>query len=169
MSGMSIVNCLICDAKFYVKPSHKLKGWGKYCSIKCRTKSQFRGDTFKCFICKKEIYRSPLDIKRSKSGKYFCSKKCQTIWRNKVLYSGKNHSNWKYGESAYRRILKASDKVEICLLCKTQDKRVLIVHHVDKNRKNNNIANLSWLCYNCHYLVHHFVEASNRLLNLISF
>ena len=52
--------------------------------------------------------RSPLAIKKSKSGKYFCTKKCQTIWRNKILYTGENHSNWKDGESAYRRILETS-------------------------------------------------------------
>mgnify|MGYP001600280300 FL=1 len=164
---MSVVQCLICGAEFYVKPSHQAKGWGKYCSIKCRTSSQFKGSTFKCFICKKEIYRSPLAIKKSKSGKYFCSKICQTVWRNTILFSGRNHSNWTYGESAYRRILKSSDKTQICVLCSTKDKRVLIVHHVNKNRRDNDIANLIWLCCNCHYLVHHFTEINSKLLRLI--
>lgn len=165
---MPLVNCRICKIEFYVKPCHQLKGWGKYCSIKCRTKSQFKGATFNCFTCGKEVYRSPLAIKKSKSSKYFCTKTCQTLWRNKVLYSGENHSNWKYGESAYRRILESAKREQICLLCKIEDRRVLIVHHIDKNRKNNNLDNLVWLCCNCHYLVHHFVESKDKLYNLIT-
>jgi hypothetical protein len=164
---MPLAKCLICNYEFYVKPSHQLRGWGRYCSTKCRTKSQFKGNIFDCFTCKKNVYRSPLAIKKSKSGNYFCNKKCQTIWRNKILYSGENHFFWKNGESAYRRILKSSKRKEICLLCNTKDSRILIVHHLDKNRKNNDLKNLVWLCYNCHYLVHHFRELKDRLLNLI--
>lgn len=142
-------------------------GWGKYCSIDCRNKGQLRGEKVCCSICKKEVYRSPLAIKRSRSGKYFCSKICQTVWRNKIIFIGENHANWKNGESAYRRILKASGRLEICTLCETSDKRVLMVHHFDKNRKNNKITNLIWLCNNCHYLVHHYNDEAIKLRELI--
>jgi predicted HNH restriction endonuclease len=27
---------------------------------------------------------------------------------------------------------------------------------VDKNRKNNKIKNLIWLCRNCHFLIHNY-------------
>lgn len=165
---MAIANCLICKASFYVKPSHLQKGWGKYCSIICRSRSQLKGSTFKCHICSKEIYRSPLAIKKSKSRIYFCSKKCQTMWRNKILFTGKNHSNWKNGESAYRRILESTGTKKKCVLCKTFDKRVLIVHHIDFNRKNNELTNLAWLCYNCHYLVHNFADSKSKFANIIS-
>jgi len=164
---MPLVKCLICGAGFYAKPSHQLRGWGKYCSAECRNKSQFKGKNFSCFTCKKDVYRSPLAIKKSKSGKYFCSKKCQTIWRNICLYSGKNHFFWKNGESAYRRILKRSKRKEICLLCNTIDDRILIVHHLDKNRNNNDLNNLIWLCHNCHYLVHHHKETKDKLFTLL--
>lgn len=163
---MPLVRCLICSTEFYVKPSHRLKGWGKYCSAACRTQSQFKGKNVNCFICNKQIYRSPKDLRSSNSGKYFCSKTCQTIWRNTILYSGENHINWKYGESAYRRILKSTGTEQMCMLCKTNDIRILIVHHKDKNRRNNNIMNLIWLCHNCHYLVHHYSKEQNRLRKL---
>lgn len=156
-------HCLICKKEFYVKPTHQRKGWGKYCSIGCRTRSQLKGAQVNCFICKKHIYRSQKDLRNSKSGKYFCSKSCQTDWRNRILYSGKNHSNWRYGESAYRRILKATGKIQICNLCGTDDIRVLAVHHKDKNRKNNDVMNLVWLCHNCHYLVHHYSDEQEKL------
>ena len=165
---MANAKCLVCKTEFYIKPSHQKKGWGKYCSISCRTKSQFKGKYLNCFICSKEIYRSPKDLKNSNSGKFFCSKSCQTVWRNKVLFVGKNHSNWKHGISAYRRILKATEKEQICTLCRTGDIRVLIVHHKDKNRKNNTIDNLVWLCHNCHYLVHHFDNEQVRFNNMVA-
>ncbi len=163
---MSIVSCLSCNHEFYVKPSHLKKGWGKYCSIACRTKGQLKGIIFLCFICNKNVYRTKMDIKKSKSGNYFCSKRCQTIWRNTILYTGENHSNWKHGKSAYRRILEATGIEKICVMCKISDKRIIIVHHIDKNRKNNNLTNLTWLCNNCHYLVHHYGEEQIKL-NLI--
>lgn len=165
---MPVTFCLTCKKEFYVKPSHLKRGWGKYCSINCRTKGQLIGKFFECFICKKEVYRSPLGIKKSQSGNYFCSKRCQTIWRNSILFTGENHSNWKYGESAYRHILEKEGTEKICVLCKISDKRVIIVHHIDKNRKNNNISNLIWLCNNCHYLVHHYNEAKERLGKIIN-
>lgn len=164
---MPTVKCILCSQDFYAKPSHIKLGWGKYCSVACRTKAQLKGKTVSCFICSKEVYRSLKDFRNSKSQKFFCSKTCQTIWRNRILYSGANHVNWKHGESAYRRILKSSNKEEICTLCRIDDSRVIIVHHIDKNRKNNNIENLIWLCQNCHYLVHHYSEAQARLMNEI--
>lgn len=100
---MPLVKCLLRGAKFYVKPSHQLLGWDKYCSIKCRSKSQFKGKFLKCYICKKDIYRSPKSLLRSKSKNFFCTKSCQTIWRN-GKYVDKNSKNWKNGESSYRNI-----------------------------------------------------------------
>lgn len=163
---MADINCLICNKIFYVKPSHVKRGWGKYCSITCRTKAQYKGKNVKCFICQKEVYRSPKDLKNSDSGNYFCNKTCQTIWRNKILFSGENHSNWKHGESAYRRILTSTGKERVCTYCKTTDLRVLAVHHIDKNRKNNKVSNLTWLCHNCHYLVHHDSGVREELMKI---
>lgn len=164
---MPIVTCLICEKEFYVKPSHQKLGWGKYCSTSCRTRGQFNGKTVTCFVCKKELYRSLKGLRKSISGKFFCTKSCQTIWRNTILYSGGNHPNWVSGESSYRRILKANSREQICVLCKTIDKRILAVHHYDKNRKNNTISNLVWLCYNCHYLVHHDSNEKFKLKMLL--
>lgn len=152
---MGFVKCRICVKQFYVKPSHRERGWGKFCSIKCRTKSQLKGKNVNCFSCAKQIYRTPKDLRSSKSGKFFCSKSCQTIWRNRILFSGENHSNWKYGKSVYRRILIDASQNKFCNLCRILDMRILVVHHKDHNRENNKVDNLMWLCLNCHFLVHH--------------
>ena len=164
---MANASCLVCGAEFYIKPSHIKRGWGKYCSVACRHKGQLKGEYVDCFTCGKSVYKSPFNLTKSKSGKHFCSKRCQSIWRNEVLFIGDKHSNWKHGKSAYRRILKSSGKEQICLLCRMIDKRVLIVHHCDKNRNNNAITNLVWLCNNCHYLVHHYINEKNKLSVLL--
>ncbi|MBI4281264.1 HNH endonuclease [Candidatus Uhrbacteria bacterium] len=39
-----------------------------------------------------------------------------------------------------------------------KNNRVLLVHHIDENRKNNVLSNLVWLCRNCHFLVHKYNE-----------
>lgn len=161
---MPRLNCNVCDDEFYAKPSHISKGWGKYCSKSCQYSAQKVGRVFECFICKKEVYRNIKDQKKSKTGNFFCSKSCQTKWRNTSLYSGENHKNWKNGESSYRARLLRSSIPQICSKCSTGDSRVLAVHHKDKNRDNNELSNLLWLCHNCHYLVHHFRNEAKDLL-----
>ncbi len=151
---MPIVGCGICDKNFYVKPSHQKLGWGKYCSLECRSKSQLKGKFFNCLVCKKEFYRSPSKIKHSKSGNFFCSKACHMGWKNSQAIE-ERHPNWSGGTQAYRNILKRSGRKRYCTGCKISDKRVLVVHHIDQNRKNNDLSNLAWLCQNCHHLIHY--------------
>jgi len=153
---MPIVKCKICSTEFYVKPSQQKLGYGKYCSVKCQVEGRKKGKFVYCTICNKKTWKRPKALKHSKSGKFFCGKSCQTIWRNK-FYSGDKHPNWQGGEHQhYRSFMLKGNTKQICKICGNKDKRVLIVHHLDENRRNNNIANLIWLCCNCHYLVHHY-------------
>ena len=160
---MPCVNCIICATQKYAKPNWLKKGWGKYCSLKCRYKGQKKGKYIACFICQKETYKTLKALTRSKSNKFFCNKSCQTIWRNSA-FMGPKHGNWKGGESTYRNILIRSKIEKTCGLCQTKDKRILAVHHIDKNRKNNKINNLVWLCHNCHFLVHHYDDEQEKLM-----
>lgn len=163
---MPQVRCKICKKEFYIKPSHQERGWGKYCSISCRSKSQFKGKSVVCFNCGKKIYRAPSQLKKSKSGKYFCTKSCQTFWRNRY-YVGEKHTNWKGGERAYRSILKRSGRKPLCVLCKIANERILTAHHIDHNRLNNKLKNLVWLCLNCHYLVHHDKRLNQKIMEAL--
>lgn len=162
---MPRINCQICKEIFYAKPSHIEKGWGKYCSKICQYNGQRNGQSYACFLCNKPVYRTPKDLANSKSQKFFCNKSCQTSWRNSKIYVGKNHSNWTTGESSYRDRLIRSNKEKICCKCKTEDIRILAVHHKDRDRSNNDLNNLIWLCHNCHYLVHHFKHEAGGFLD----
>lgn len=159
---MPVVQCKICNSSFYVKPSHQKLGWGKFCSAACRVKSQFNGKKLNCSLCGEDIYRSSSQIKHSKSGSFFCSKSCQLKWKNSVNVENK-HPNWTNGVSIYRDILTRSDQEQECALCGLKDSRVLAVHHLDHNRKNNVLSNLIWLCFNCHHLIHHDDRIENDL------
>lgn len=156
-------SCKICGKGFYSKPSHISKGWGKYCSKKCQYQSQQTGSITGCATCSKKIYKNKAEKNRSKSGRLFCSKSCQTIWRNKQ-YTRDKHPNWSTGQSSYRTVLLREGHEMFCQKCNNDDKRVLAVHHKDKDRNNNSLNNLIWLCHNCHYLVHHFVEESDGFI-----
>ncbi len=160
---MPIVKCRICKKEFYAKPHWLKVGWGKYCSPKCHHEGIKKGKFIACDICGKKTWKQPKQIDHSKSGKFFCSKSCQTLWRNKT-YVGKKHPNWKNGQTIYRDILQRSKKEKICTLCGTKDKRVLAAHHLDRNKKNVKLKNLVWLCWNCHFLVHHDKETKKKFM-----
>ena len=146
--------CGICGKVFYIKPSHLKLGWGKFCSIKCRSKSQVKGKWVKCDNCGKKIWRTPKDFKRSKNKKFFCSVACHCSWENRHVRCGSDSPNWKSGLSAYRDLLRRHNFPYKCFRCGFSDRRALIVHHKDGNRRNNIIDNLERICCNCHAIIH---------------
>lgn len=153
---MPEVRCKICGKKFYAKPNWLKIGWGKYCSTKCQHKAQLRGRFVFCKICGKRIWRAPKRLIRSKSREFFCGKSHQTLWRNRI-FIGPRHPNWKGGKHRKLKSILIQNKIkQICKICGCKDKRVLAVHHLDKNRRNSEVRNLVWLCHNCHHLVHRY-------------
>jgi hypothetical protein len=151
---MPTVRCKVCSKEFYGKPYFLKIGQAKYCSSVCQYKASKKGKIVSCFLCEKKVYRAVKKLTKSKSGKFFCGKSCQTIWRNQEFVGSKHH-NWKNGLFAYRSVLVRNNIPKFCNLCKSKDERVLATHHIDKDRKNNKVSNLAWLCHNCHFLVHH--------------
>ena len=146
--------CLICGNEIKIKEHHAKKGWGKYCSKKCQFQGQKIGKWHQCANCGKKIYRTPRDVRKTPSNKFFCSVSCHCSWENKNNRIAERAPNWKTGISVYRRLLSKSSKAHTCFKCGHADKRVLVVHHIDKDRTNNRLSNLEWICCNCHYLIH---------------
>ena len=158
-----IVSCKQCGSDLKTKPSHIALGFGKYCSRACSSEASRKGKNVICHVCGTTTYKQQKDLKRSKSGKLFCSKSCQTQWRNQV-YVGRKHGNYKTGKSSYRSALKRSGAKQVCCRCRENDTRVLAVHHIDRNRNNNSIENLMYLCHNCHHLVHRYKNEEKKLM-----
>ena len=139
-------------------------GWGKYCSLQCSHRSQLKGKYFNCLVCKKLCYKTPSQQLRSKSKNFFCSKSCQTKWRNGFFF-GEKHANWKNGKGIYRKILIKTGVKKVCAICQINNIHVLNAHHIDHNRDNNKPSNLIWLCLNCHHLVHIDKDLDNLIKN----
>jgi hypothetical protein len=106
-------------------------------------------------------------VKKSRSGQFFCNNSCRVAWTNRQR-AGEKHPNWKSGESVYRDIILRSGRPAVCEHCGLNDERVLSVHHIDSDRANNRIENLSWLCHNCHYLVHHFPDEREAFMRRVA-
>ena len=161
-----MVPCKVCTASFYAKPYWLKKGYGKYCSSVCQYKDQKKGKEVPCDICGTLSYKQPKSLTGSKSGKFFCGKSCQTKWRNQ-LYIGEKHKNFKTVMHSYRALLVRNEIPMVCNLCKTMDDRIIAAHHIDKNRRNNTLENLAWLCHNCHFLVHHYEGERKKFMAAI--
>ena len=66
---------------------------------------------------------------------------------------GARNHNYKDGLSHYRdNFEKWNPDIRQCEICGST--KCLVVHHVDKNRKNNKRDNLIMLCRSCHAQVH---------------
>ncbi len=149
--------------EFYTKPSWIEKGEGKYCSLNCSRVGSRTGRCVSCLVCKKSVYRQAHHLNQTKNNNFFCSKQCHLFHLNSKQI-GEQASNWKHGQFSYRGKLLRSSVIQECFICKNADKRVLLAHHIDHDRKNNKIENLSWLCSNCHFLVHHYAETEDNFI-----
>ncbi|OHB10644.1 MAG: hypothetical protein A3H60_01040 [Candidatus Zambryskibacteria bacterium RIFCSPLOWO2_02_FULL_44_12b] len=159
---MGIIGCDYCGKEFYRKPSHILSAEKHYCSSICQHAGRKKGQIIKCEYCGNKAYKSLKDLNRSKYNKFFCTIVCRNKWYGKESRREK-HPNWKGGKFSYKEALRRSDMEQKCFLCRNADPRILAVHHIDQNRKNNDITNLMWLCHNCHFLVHHYSRESNKI------
>jgi hypothetical protein len=156
------VICSYCNREYtriakYVVEANK-KGWRQTCSSKCEGEIKREGKTLKCFTCDKKIYISNSRAKKSKSGKFFCSRSCATVENNK-LKVGENHPH--YIGASYRKIAFDNFKHK-CYFCEYDDPTVLQVHHIDENRKNNSLDNLLIVCPTHHIELHRGVIKLNR-------
>ena len=161
---MEEIICDNCGKEFRRKKSQLKLAVKHYCSISCMRMGSRKGKIVKCFECKKSIYKSLKDLNLSKSGKYFCGHVCSNKWIGKQQRAELNQ-NWTGGKASYNTLLKRTDIKRSCLLCDKGNPVILCVHHIDKDRKNNQINNLVWLCYNCHFLVHNYSIEKEKLSN----
>lgn len=60
--------------------------------------------------------------------------------------------NYTYRNYVTLKELCKKDKINICKDCGKKDK--LVVHHIDNNKENDNLENLSTICHSCHNSIH---------------
>ncbi len=132
--------CEICNKEFEFIATRIDKA--KYCSSKCYHKSQIgKGTTeYSCKFCNKKFN----SYKRL--GRKYCSRPC----------TGKGNSAvWRPKFSTVRKQMIKRNMIKQCEKCGyNKVPKILGVHHIDRNRDNNNKDNLIVLCPMCHSLEH---------------
>jgi 5-methylcytosine-specific restriction endonuclease McrA len=98
-----------------------------------------------------------------------------------LLFARKTGGKDSYGQDIYIRQAKTQKRAawrsgilrktalfpQYCLVCGYDEHpSILEVHHIDKNRKNNELSNLTVLCPNCHSLVHRHLVGLRQLSRL---
>lgn len=80
--------CAFCKKKFdrpigRYREAIKFK-WKQYCSPKCKRQIKVKGKEFKCGNpnCSNTIFKTPSNIRRSISGRIYCSQTCAAIYNN---------------------------------------------------------------------------------------
>jgi len=105
------------------------------------------GTYHKCSECGNDYYEMLSQTK------LFCSRKCYlTKLRRDGSHLKKESKLHKGTHIVKKRIL---EKRHFCDRCGFSDKRILEIHHKDKNRKNNDEDNILLLCPNCHAILHY--------------
>lgn len=151
-----IVECNSCKIKFEVDTrkynSYRKNGWNFYCKNCGKPKAKV--EVYKCPQCGQKFERKSY-MKPSKYGLYFCSQSCAASYNNSHYRLGVNNPNFIDGKrgNAYMKLAFRAFKHK-CAMCGLEEECCLQVHHIDRNRDNNELDNLIILCANCHNRVH---------------
>lgn len=171
-----IKKCLNCYEDFNAKVKEINRGYGTFCGLTCsaRYNGKKRHDKLKtntrCSWCTKEFYRSKSSKSKSKSGLLFCSRSCKDVAQRLegMREIHPPHYGTGTGERGYRtKAAKAYPwKCEICGFKKYPE--ILEIHHINKDRTDNNIENLIILCPNHHAMVTRKIwKLENRTLVVV--
>lgn len=167
-----IKKCLYCEKEF-LSLYHEGNGFTSFCSKKCSAKYFHKNMNNKYLIC--ECCGTEFAFKGSTKAKYCksCRKeidkklkiesdvrlgktKLGFVGKGKNSKKGKDHHSYKSGIGIYRSI-KYQYLIDCGLAIECENcgsTEFLVVHHIDHNRKNNDIKNLQLLCRSCHIKLH---------------
>jgi HNH endonuclease. len=156
------INCLNCQKEIYVDNKEIKRGFGKFCGRNCSAQFNARNiippePNVKCAYCSVSFYITASRAARSKRKIYFCCQQHHDAAQRIGGVSEVLPAHYGTGEN-YRRIVFAikPKKCERCAYDKHE--AAIIVHHIDRNRDNNDLGNLEVLCANCHAIEHYGEE-----------
>ena len=131
-----LIECKICHNQWSFSPTslapnnmnkHKFQGCPKCKYVELT-----------CPVCHKKFKRLKSNVYKNN----YCSLSCAATANNKFI---KENNSFAYRRNAFENY------PHKCSICGWQeDERILEVHHLDENRNNNNLDNLTILCPNCH-------------------
>lgn len=144
------ISCNTCNSVF---KRQKRQVTTHFCSSFCANIAKGLYVKLACDHCSDEFYKLKSKLAGSKSGKYFCGRKCKDLAQKYMLEIQPDHYGTGDGVHSYRRLALAN-LPNICGSCGYSNILALEVHHKDRDRANNDISNLEILCANCHSIKH---------------
>jgi len=118
-----------------------------------------------CNVCYKNYGTRLIICKQCKEKKNHMAKGyCGNCYRKRFYYDNTKASNLRryYGDLSLERWKEITKECVSCSFNKIVD-----VHHIDENNKNNSKSNLIGLCPNCHKLIHMGQYRQEIISNLI--
>jgi len=138
--------CLNCGDEFSV-PQYR-ENTAKFCSKSCNGNwvSENKSTFMDCDVCGKTYRRANSHLGYIKNT---CSMKCRGIASRTEAPISKDYPS-------VRKWMKRRNMIKSCGRCGyDQYVEILVVHHIDRNRENNDLNNLEVLCPNCHAVEHY--------------
>ncbi len=143
-------NCVVCKTSVYRRPIELEKSNGRaYCSQRCFGISS-RNES-PCVVCLKLILAS----KHSRT----CSRACANRYRTGIRYKLGRPRKDKVQNQRALKVRLLEKRGGACERCGYSKIAILQVHHKNRDRNNNDLANLELICPNCHY-EEHYLEKS---------
>jgi len=138
------------DRSLYEAKRREKDGRRIFCCHKCSSefKTKVSSVDINCKECGKDFKRRKCEVVENN----FCSRSCSNTHSNKKNV-GEFARNFKHGNSIYRGTA-LKEYPNVCMICGFNKEYAIEIHHIDKNRSNNDIKNLAVLCSNCHSGVH---------------
>jgi hypothetical protein len=147
--------CEQCNVAFDAPASEVKRGNARFCSRRCfgdhrSAIAPVKKPNVECANCRAPFYKKKSSQKLSKSGLFFCNRKCKDDAQR--IGGIKEIMPPHFGTStSYRTICFRHHKKE-CVVC--GENKIVAVHHYDENHSNNDPANLIPLCPTHHQYVH---------------
>lgn len=135
------VRCKVCGFEWEICPSIIMPNTMSQHSFSGCPNCKY--EEVECKWCHKKIRRLKSELLKNPNSFRYCSKDCANKHKNSLVYCEVDGSN--YRRNAF---IVYPHKCDICGW--NEDERILEVHHLDENRKNNKIENLRILCPICH-------------------
>ncbi len=136
--------CEVCGSTHEV-PKHR-QDIARYCSRPCYYKAMTTKGTvtYTCEVCAVQFLSAP-----SKDRKY-CSARCRGLGSRSHNPGSKN---------TYRVWFQRRGALVECERCNyNAHPEVLVIHHKDRDRQNNDLSNLEVLCPTCHAVEHYVTK-----------
>lgn len=146
------IECQVCKSIFN-RQKRQMRNDYHCCSSFCLNFAKGLYIELKCSHCNIDFVRLKSRLENSKSGKYFCGRECKDLAQKYMIEIQPEHYGSGTGISSYRdRALNYYPN--LCNRCGFTNILALEVHHIDRDRNNNDLMNLEILCANCHSIEH---------------